>query len=43
MFKIKQGNIVNENNIQNWLVEYHTIIEAIMDIGRIFGFLLLLI
>ena len=43
MYKINLGNIVNENNIQQWLVEYHTILEAVMDIGRIVGFLLLLI
>lgn len=42
MYKIKLGNIVNENNIQQWLVEYHTILESVMDIGRIVGFSLLL-
>lgn len=43
MFKINIGNIVNENNLQKWLVEYHSILEAIMDIGRILGFSLLLV
>ncbi len=43
MYKINLGNIVNENNIQQWLVEYHTMLEAVMDIGRIIGFSLLLI
>ncbi len=43
MFKIKADDIVKEYCIQNWIVEYHTFIEGFMDIGRITGFLLMLI
>ncbi|MCI8655612.1 MAG: MFS transporter [Clostridia bacterium] len=43
MFKIKADDTVKEYCIQNWIVEYHTFIEGFMDIGRITGFLLMLI
>ena len=43
MFKIKADNIVNECSLEKWIIEYHTFIEGSMDIGRIIGFLLLLI
>lgn len=43
MFKIKSDDIVREYHIEKWLVEYHTFIEGFMDIGRITGFLLMLL
>lgn len=43
MFKIKSDDIVSEYHIEKWVVEYHTFIEGFMDIGRITGFLLMLI
>lgn len=43
MFKIKEDDVVKEYNIEDWIVEYHTFIEGFMDIGRITGFLLILI
>jgi len=43
MFKIKADDVVKEYCIQNWIVEYHTFIEGFMDIGRITGFILMLI
>lgn len=43
MFKIKADDIVKECCIEKWIVEYHTFIEGFMDIGRITGFLLMLV
>lgn len=43
MFKIKADDIVKENNIEKWLVEYHTFTEGFMEIGRITGFILMLL
>ncbi len=43
MFKIKTDNIVIEYNIEKWIVEYHTFIDCFMELGRIIGFLLMLI
>lgn len=43
MFKIKADDIVKENNIEKWIVEYHTFIEIFMEIGRITGFILMLL
>lgn len=43
MFKIKSDNIVKECNIEKWIVEYHTFIDFFMELGRIIGFLLMLI
>lgn len=43
MFKIKADDIVKENNIEKWLVEYHTFTEGLMEIGRIIGFILMLL
>lgn len=43
MFKIKTENIIKEYNIEKWLVEYHTFIDCFMELGRIVGFLLMLI
>lgn len=43
MFKIKADDIVKENNIEKWLVEYHTFTEGFMEIGRIIGFILMLL
>lgn len=43
MFKIKADDIVKENNIEKWLVEYHTFTESFMEIGRIIGFILMLL
>lgn len=43
MFKIKADNIVNKCSLEKWIVEYHTFVEGSMDIGRIIGFLLLLV
>lgn len=43
MFKIRSDNIANEYYLKKWIVEYHTFIEGSMDIGRIIGFLLLLV
>lgn len=43
MFKIKTDNIVKEYNIEKWIVEYHTYIDCFMELGRIIGFLLMLI
>lgn len=43
MFKIKTDNIVREFNIEKWIVEYHTFIDFFMELGRIIGFLLMLI
>lgn len=43
MFKIKEGNFVKEYKIEKWIVEYHVFIECFMDIGRITGFLLMMI
>ena len=43
MFKIKVDNAVKENNIEKWLVEYHTFIEIFMEMGRIIGFILMLL
>lgn len=43
MFKIKADDIVKENNIEKWLVEYHTFTESFMEIGRITGFILMLL
>jgi len=43
MFKIKADDTVKENNIEKWLVEHHTFTEEFMDIGRITGFLLMLL
>ncbi len=43
MFKIKTDNIVREVNIEKWIVEYHTFIDFFMELGRIIGFLLMLI
>lgn len=43
MFKIKTENIVKEYYIDKWIVEYHTFIEGFMDIGRVIGFLLMLL
>lgn len=43
MFKIKSDDAVKENNIEKWLVEYHTFTEGFMEIGRIIGFILMLL
>lgn len=43
MFKIEADNIVNECSLEKWIIEYHTFIEGFMDIGRITGFILLLV
>ncbi len=43
MFKIKADDAVKENNIEKWLVEYHTFIGGFMEIGRITGFILMLL
>lgn len=43
MFKIKADDIVKENNIEKWLVEYHTFTEGFMEIRRITGFILMLL
>lgn len=43
MFKIKADDAVKENNIEKWLVEYHTFTEGFMEIGRITGFILMLL
>lgn len=43
MFKIKTDNIVREYNIEKWIVEYHTFIDFFMELGRIIGFLLMLV
>lgn len=43
MFKIKTDNIIREFNIEKWIVEYHTFIDFFMELGRIIGFLLMLI
>lgn len=43
MFKIKADNIVKEYNIEKWIVEYHTFVEGFMEIGRITGFILMLV
>ncbi len=43
MFKIKSGKFVKEENIEEWIIEYHTFIELFMDIGRITGFLFMII
>lgn len=43
MFKIKTNNIVREYNIEKWIVEYHTFIDFFMELGRIIGFLLMLV
>ena len=43
MFKIKTDNIVIEYNIEKWIVEYHTFIDCFMELGRIIGFLLMLV
>lgn len=42
MFKIKSENIIRENSMEKWVVEYHTFLEGFMDLGRICGFLLLM-
>ena len=43
MFKIKADDVVKENDIEKWLVEYHTFTEVFMEMGRITGFLLMLL
>lgn len=43
MFKIKEDDTVKEYNIEDWIVEYHTFVEEFMEIGRITGFLLMII
>lgn len=43
MFKIKADDIVKEYHIEKWIIEYHTFIEGFMDIGRITGFLSMLV
>lgn len=43
MFKIKTDNTVREYNIEKWIVEYHTFIDCFMELGRIIGFLLMLV
>ena len=43
MFKIKEGLAVKEYKIENWVVEYETVIGFFMDLGRIIGFSLMLI
>lgn len=43
MFKIRADDTVKENNIEKWLIEYHTFTEGFMELGRITGFLLVLL
>lgn len=43
MLKINSGNMVKENNIEQWVVEHHSCLEGFMDIGRVTGFLLMLL
>lgn len=43
IYSTKKGNLVKECNIENWKIEYLTFVEIYLAIGRVLGYLLMLI
>ena len=43
IYNTKKGNLVNECNIEKWKIEYLAFVEIYIAIGRVLGYLLMLI
>ena len=43
MFKIKSDDILKEDNIEEWIIEYHTFIDWFMELGRITSLVLMML
>ena len=43
MFKIKSDDILKEDKIEEWIIEYHTFIDWFMELGRITSLVLMML